>query len=271
MEAYKKVLWISTIVVILLIIPLIIYFFVIKSPSSDSGTMGAPVDSAEKIPTAAVSDRGSQPGNIPAGNGIEAPTPRVLDIKLNNSDEPVRELVNGCSSHPDFPQWLKHKNLVRRIVAVVDNIAGGVSPASHLQFLTPAGEFKVIKKEGTVLLDPTGYIRYQPLTMVLASIDCRKLAQVYRQLSPVLEEAYGELGYPGEKFQAALAKAIKILLDTPIIEGDIFLEEKVTTYTFADSRLEGLTEAQKHLLRMGPENTRKIQAKLRELLTALEQ
>jgi hypothetical protein len=59
------------------------------------------------------------------------------------------------------------------------------------------------------------------------------------------------------------------LLQTPVIEDKIYLSRDVLTYTFVDSRLENLRPAQKHLLRMGPENVRKIQEKLRELAVEL--
>jgi len=41
------------------------------------------------------------------------------------------------------------------------------------------------------------------------------------------------------------------------------------TYAFRDAALESLTPAQKHLARMGPENTRVIQDKLRRIALAM--
>jgi hypothetical protein len=41
-------------------------------------------------------------------------------------------------------------------------------------------------------------------------------------------------------------------------------------YTFADPKLEALPAVEKHLLRMGPRNMRRIQAKAKALLGALE-
>jgi hypothetical protein len=259
----EKVFVASTIVAVLLIIVLIFYFFFIKQPASSRESMEESPGSAEPVSTS-------------AGSPLEVREERVIDekesaqlpipdIPLNTSDEPVRELVRGCSDHPEFDQWLKNKNILRRGVAIVDNISNGVSPVPHLQFLLPGDEFKVIKKNGKIIPDPNGYIRYQPITMVLVSLDSEKIVKVYRQLAPVIQEAYRELGYPGTKFQQTLEAAIDILLKTPIPEGEILLEEKVTTYAFADPNLEALSDVQKHLLRMGPENVKKIQAKLREI------
>jgi hypothetical protein len=270
MEPYKKMIGVSAIVVTLLIALFFVYFFIIKpSPAGQgSGETAAPAESGTT--SAAV----PSPAKQREKDKVESETgsPPLIDstIELNASDEPVRKLARECSNHPEFLQWLNTGNIIRRGVAIVDNIANGVSPAPHLRFLEPTDQFKAIRSNEKILLDPAGYIRYQPLTMVLVSLDPDELVKVYRQLIPVITEAYKELGYPGLNFRDALEQAIDVLLKTPIAEGDILLEEKVTTYTFADPQLEGLNDAQKHLLRMGPENVKKIQAKLREIKKALK-
>ena len=263
MDTYKKMIWVSTIVVSLLIIPLIIYFFFIKEePSGKSPVPLLPERRAAASPAEKVIEK-EEPPQLPADD-------TVLDIDLNSSDEPVRELLTDCSSHPEFNRWLKAKGLIRRGVAIIDNIADGVNPSAHLGFLAPPGEFKVIKRNGNIYLDPQSYIRYQPVVMAFVSIQTEKAVEYYRLLRPVIEEAYKELGYPGKRFPEVLDLALEVLLETPVIEGDILLEEKVRTYAFANPRLETLTDAQKLLLRMGPENTRKVKDKLQEIAKALK-
>jgi len=66
-----------------------------------------------------------------------------------------------------------------------------------------------------------------------------------------------------------VAKAIHTLLATPVVDGEIELRPKVVTYAFADPRLEALSPAQRHFLRMGPRNVRLIQGELRALAAAL--
>src|SRR5438094_661952 len=96
-----------------------------------------------------------------------------------------------------------------------------------------------------------------------------RTVEVYRRLQPLCEDAYRGLGKPQGRFDDVLVKAIRTLLATPVVEGDVELTPKVITYAFADPALEGLSPAQKHLLRMGPKNERAIQAELRALATAL--
>jgi hypothetical protein len=59
------------------------------------------------------------------------------------------------------------------------------------------------------------------------------------------------------------------LLETPVVERPVKVEKKILSYTMADESLEGLSQAQKQLLRMGPKNVRLIQGKIRELAAAL--
>jgi hypothetical protein len=53
---------------------------------------------------------------------------------------------------------------------------------------------------------------------------------------------------------------LDVILATPEIDDPIPLQHKSVMYTYADPELEKLPSVQKQLLRMGPENTRRIKA-----------
>jgi hypothetical protein len=269
MEAYKKMIWGSSITVVFLIILLIVYFFFIKSvPSPRSPESGSKSGTSESKPAAEF------PGGAAAEKALPPlPSPLDPDMPLSESDNPVRELLEDCSSHPLFSTWLESRDILRQCAAMVDNIAEGNSPAAHLRFLESSllkQGFAVLRQEDEIMIDPESYRRYDAFARAAASIQSEALVTRYRQLQPFLEEAYRELGKPGNTFHGALEQALEVLLKTPIPKGEVLLEEKVTTYTFADPRLEALNAAQKHLLRMGPKNIRIIQAKLREIKKELE-
>ena len=57
-------------------------------------------------------------------------------------------------------------------------------------------------------------------------------------------------------------RAIDELLSVPVIEGDVMFEEKTQILCYGDAELEAMSQAQKHLFRMGPQNVRTIQTKL---------
>ena len=118
-------------------------------------------------------------------------------------------------------------------------------------------------------MDPDSYARYDPVANVFSSLDPEETVILFRRFKPVIDEAYSELGYPDKDFEGTLNKAINELLAVPVVK-DVLLESKVISYGMVDPKLENLSEAQKHLLRMGHENVKKIQQKLRELKSALD-
>ena len=107
------------------------------------------------------------------------------------------------------------------------------------------------------------------MARALTSVDTSSVSRVYQELKPLLDSAYGELAEPGRNFEQALTEAIQRLVDVPVPPRDIAVTPKGALYLFADPELEARPAAEKHLLRMGPENMRKVQVKLAELAGAL--
>jgi hypothetical protein len=184
---------------------------------------------------------------------------------LDQSDAFVRALVEALSSRPAWVAWLAGEGLVRRFVVVVDNVAEGRSPARHLAVMAPKGKFAALRRRGGEIVDPESYHRYDTIADVVASLDAQGCAQAYRRLQPLVQEAYRQLGYPDRDFDLTLARAIDRVLDTPVPQGEVQLRPAVKGYKLADPKLEALSAAQKQFLRMGPDNMRKVEAKLREI------
>ena len=186
---------------------------------------------------------------------------------LNETDALVRELVNKVSSHPRVAAWLATDDLIRSFTIGVANVAQGQSAARQLTMLRPSSTFAVVKHGNDLAIDPRSYRRYDTLAAAAASIDAAGIARVYATLKPRIDEAARELG--DASFDATLERAIVQLLKTPIVDDLILVQTKGIGYAFVDPRLEGLTGAQKHLLRTGPQNARTIQDSLRAIALAL--
>jgi hypothetical protein len=184
---------------------------------------------------------------------------------LDMSDPIVRELVQRLSSHPKVAAWLTTDRLIRNFTVVTVNIASGRTPVQHLRALRPGVQFRTEGPEEALYVHPASYERYNDYATAIAELDVRGVARLYATLKPRITEAYRELGYPEGDFDAVLERAIVELLRTPVVEGDVRLIAKVESYAYADQRLESLSAAQKHLLRMGPANVRRVQQTLREL------
>jgi hypothetical protein len=198
-----------------------------------------------------------------------APAEPVVVPPLADSDSFVRDLLRGLSSRPELLTWLATSDLVRNAAVVVDNIAEGVAPAKHLQEFAPKQPFRTAGSGSALVTDTRSYARYDALADAVASIDAAGAVKAYRNMRPLFDEAYRELGHPDGRFDVALERAISRLLATPEVPADVRLESHVESYHYANGTYESLSGAQKQLLRMGPRNVRLVKDKLREILRAL--
>lgn len=208
----------------------------------------------------------------PAIPEIKVEGPTVVEervMQLDQSDEELREPLSNLAPQPELAQWLMMRDLVRSFVVAVDNIAEGRTPRPHLVEVEPAGSFRVREEGGRVFVDPASYARYDTISEVFVALDVEAAVELYIEIYPLMQQAYEELGYPDQSFDDTLERAISELLAVPKLVGPVELELLIVSYAFADFELEGLTAAQKQLLRMGPENVTRIQQKLRDLAVAL--
>jgi hypothetical protein len=150
------------------------------------------------------------------------------------------------------------------------NVADGDTPARHLNTIKPEGRFQTRRQRGNLYIHPQTYARFDGHAAAVSGLDPAGAARLYQTLKPRIEEAYRELAGPNASFDRTLERAIVQLLHTPIVEGDIAIEPRaVEGYTYADPTLESLSRAQQQLLRMGPENVRLVQEKLRAIAREL--
>ena len=233
------------------------YFVFMKKPEKP---VPGPAPAAESV---LPSGEAGAPA-APAGEPLAFPA-----VALGESDPAVREFAAALSADPEFIRWLLSKDLARKFVVSVDNIANGLSPKSHIDFYAPKGGFRVARTKQGTLVDPASYARYDAVVRVALSLDAAAAARLYRAAKPLLQEAYVELGYPGVDFDDTLVRAMGELLETPVVDGAIRLEPKVLSYAMTDEALEGLSAAQKQLLRLGPKGVAAVHAKIGEIATAL--
>jgi hypothetical protein len=209
-----------------------------------------------------------EPTAAPSPVPTATPIPRLAGVTLATSDAVVREMVAQLSSRPEVAKWLANEDLVRRFVSTVANVSDGRIPRSQLEFLAPKKGFTVIQRGAETVPDPASYRRYDRIAGVVGSVDAAGAVALLQELDPLIRESWGEIAPPDRDFRATLREAIDSLLAVPVLEQPPALEQKVM-WTYTDPHLEGLTPAQRQLLRMGPDNVRTIQAKLREIRALL--
>ncbi len=163
----------------------------------------------------------------------------------------------------------------RRLAATVDNLGRSSAPSRIWPVVSPSGRFMVERGGDGEVIAADNSLRYAPFVLMVESVDAAHLAATYRRLYPPLQQAYEDLGYPGRYFNDRVVAVIDVLLATPAIDArpkvhlppidpSVHPERPWVLYQFDDPALESLTAGQKMLLRMGPENERRLKAKLVE-------
>jgi hypothetical protein len=254
MEEQKKVILAGIIFIVLIVAAASVYYFFFYSKPE------IPAETAEVVQEQPVVEEKVQE---------EEEKIEPIEVSLDESDDLVRKLAAELSSHPRLAMWLMSEELIRKFVAAVDNIANGQSPLPQIDFFKPEGDFKAVDEVGEYFIDPASYQRYDLVAEVFASLNPEGTVRLYKQLTPAIQEAYKDLGYPDLDFNDTFKKAMMELLKVPVVNESIQLEKKVVTYIMVDSDLESLSSAQKHLLRMGPDNVRVIQRQLRAMAMTL--
>jgi len=209
------------------------------------------------------------PPPAPPPPPVEEPEEAIGLPSLAESDSLVRDLVAALTSHPAFAAWLIPDQVVRTFVLVVDNVADGHNPADHLTPLRPTQRFRTLGEAPQLSIDPASYARYNTHAEIVASINPVGAAELYRRLYPLITEAYVELGHPDGGFDDTLRRALRTLLETPVLERDASLVPRAAFFEFAADELEDLQPVQKQFLGMGPRNVRAVQASLLDIARAL--
>jgi hypothetical protein len=210
------------------------------------------------------------PAPVPTPSLEERLSAKLSGTTLNTSDAVVRELAAALSANPKLAAWLVNADLIRRFTAAVDNIAAGKSPADQVEFLRPKQGFKVkTASDGTIVIDPASYQRYDVVAAVVGSLDTAGTVALYSELKPLIDDAYAEISPPGKSFDDRLEKAFDQLLAVPVLDEPQEVRQLVVTYAWSDEELESLSAAQRQFLRMGPDNVSTIQAKLGQIRAAL--
>jgi hypothetical protein len=183
---------------------------------------------------------------------------------LDNSDSMMRDSVAGLIGRKAFRENVIPGQLVRRVVATIDNLPRPTAPQRMMPLQPVRGGFVASAGEARAI-DRTNFARYAPYVRVLEAVDARALVKRYVSAYPLFQRAYEELGYPGKYFNDRLMQAIDDMLAAPEIDGPIALVQPKVLYEFADPDLQARSAGQKILLRMGKQNALRVKAKLREI------
>ncbi|RUO47482.1 DUF3014 domain-containing protein [Pseudidiomarina donghaiensis] len=204
----------------------------------------------------------------PVAEPVSEPEPVKPLPTLNNSSSAVLEELAELEQDT---APLKGEQLIRDTVVFADNLRQGIVVRDKAVIEPPKGQFRVLEQNGKVYIDPRSYDRYNTVVDWFVSLDSNVLAELFTRYKPLSQSALAEVGYPDENPENVLLDAIDVLLATPSVGTVIELNDDSVMYRYADPTLEALPAAQKQMLRMGPDNIRRVKLKLEELQQALQQ
>jgi len=180
-------------------------------------------------------------------------------------------VIDELQQHEQNTALLKGEQLIRDTVVFVDNIRQGLIIRDKSVVEGPKSAFRVLEQNGKLYIDPRSYDRYNIIVDWFVSLDTAVLVSLFNRYEPLSQEALAEIGYPDEAPQTVLVDAINVLLATPSVGTVIELNDDSVMYRYADPALEELPAAQKQMLRIGPDNIRRVKLKLEALKQALQQ
>jgi len=231
------------------------YFWLGKTPASPP-----------QPPTRAESGPAKAPARVEPAirHPLDATQLRLLPA-LDESDAPLWEALAELLGRKTLAGLLKSENIVRHIVATVDNLPREIAPSRVMPLTPTRGAFVVKGKGADAIIGPANPARYANRLRVLQAVDARRLVDLYLYFYPLFQKAYAELGYPGRYFNDRLIEALDDLLAAPEIMTPVKLIQPKVLHQYADSGLEARSAGQKIMIRIGVGNQGLVKAKLREI------
>lgn len=210
-----------------------------------------------------------EPVETPEPQAVIEPEPEPVTI-IDTSDAAIKSALLTIANTPIVGRLLVNDSLLQRFVVTVTNTADSDSAPNFQLLVPPEQPFRIYQQADKEWIDAASYKRYTGYVDALETLDNDQLLALYSTYLPDIQEMYSEIGDPSTPFSEVFVEALDELLDTPEIPTPVEVYSDSVMYKFKDERFENLSLPQKQLLRMGPDNMRRVKAKLRELKQALQ-
>ena len=214
-----------------------------------------------------------------AKEGVNSEQAQVMDatekllikpemLELGKSDDSFRKALVKVSAN--LLDWFNVKDVIRKYILIINDLSQSQILYKHRKFLKMPQAMVVKNDLQGLYMEKTSYSRYDRLANAVDAINVQKGLSLYLAFRPLFKQVYDEFSYPEDyRLEDIFMKAAASVIEAPIITGRVSLLRHSMRYKFADKKLEALNDVEKQMIRMGPENTKKIQNKLRQLVEAM--
>ncbi|CAB0151580.1 hypothetical protein PSI9734_01954 [Pseudidiomarina piscicola] len=200
----------------------------------------------------------------------QPPEPVEPEPELPSLSNSTAAVVADLAAAEQPVEPLQSEQLIRDAVVFLDNIRNGVVVRDAAPVSGPKGRFRVLEQDDKIYIDPRSYDRYNTVVDWFVSLDVDTMTTLLDRYQPLVNEALAEIGYPDAQADRVVLDAIEVLMATPSVGTVIELNDDSVMYRYADPALEALSDAQKQMLRLGPDNMRRVKLKLEALQAALQ-
>jgi hypothetical protein len=176
-------------------------------------TESAPSQAAHRPP-----NRESYPVEIPP-QAEQVPLP-----SLQESDATVLAGIAGVVGSDAFDRIVRREDIVRRIVATVDNLPRH-SVAPRMMPVQPIpGRFATAGGGDGLTIAADNAARYAPYVRMAEAVEMKTFAALYMRFYPLFQEAYRDLSYSGY-FNDRLVEGDRRHACRPIMSGPVKLSQ----------------------------------------------
>jgi hypothetical protein len=212
------------------------------------------------------------PVEVPVAEAVvEAAQGPVVQLpSLNRSDDFVLQGLQAMQNGAAVVSLLAQDQIIRKFVVFVENVSRSEFPQTGLPF-QPLGQEMPVRNldDNLFVMDQSAHARFDRVVDTFIAIDTDAAMTFYRTLSPLFQQAYAEIGFRNVSFDETLRRAINNVLQANSIAGPYQLVKPSVMYLYADASIENLQSVNKQLIRLGPDNSNKLQSKLRQFVQQL--
>lgn len=199
---------------------------------------------------------------------VSDPLPPEPPKDLDGADEHLRERF--VEADPGLRDILERDHLVAKIATATDLIYRKKNPMSQLPFLLRRDRLIAERDGDRLRLSSRNYRRYEKSVALFEGLDSEGAVAAYSFLKPLFEGAFNQLGMGERDWDTTLQSAFEYLISIEVPRTRPELEGVGKVFVFVDPALEDLPPTHKAFIRMGPENARRIQDKVRDLKKILD-
>ena len=271
-----------TVVIVFLILAALSLFIINQDEPHQSPMLAdPPIDSTTPIARPVASDSAAASMAMPSHQASPLKTQTAtqdfpdwltdlaIPQELDLSDQFIQSTLSDVDAIQPIIALLVDKEILRKLARAVYQSANGNIVSQYRPLRSPNGRFIVQayapEEQDKYIVNSKNYTRYQQYVSALTQLEPKVAAQLYYRFSPLLEQAYAELGLTESSFHDALIKTTGLIINAEFISSDAILYRKTLKYPLEQSALESLNDIEKLMFRMGKDNQQQLQTWVLEL------